>query len=98
MLPKITSILETGSSQIVKLIKEHKKLTSTGNSTLKARIAQIDRLKKGGTDAPVVRAVLKLVVMRNEGSHLGLQSFDRQGIVTLLEALIQATLTIWKAR
>lgn len=98
LLPKIKSILAAGSPQIVKLIDEHRKLTHTSTSTLKARIAQIDRLKKGGADAPVVRAILKLVVIRNEGSHLGLQSFDRQAIYDLLEALIRAALIIWKAR
>jgi hypothetical protein len=61
-------------------------------------IAQIDRLKKGGADAAVARAALKLVVIRNEGTHLGLRDFDRRAIYKLLEALIQATLIIWKAR
>lgn len=98
LLPKIKSILLTRSPQLVQLIDQHKKLTHTNNSTLKARIAQIDRVKKGGADAPVVRAILKLVVIRNEGSHLGLKGFDRQAIYQLLEVLIRATLIIWKAR
>jgi hypothetical protein len=98
LLPKIKSIFLTGSPQLVQLIDQHKKLTQTNNSTLKARIAQIDRVKKGGADAPVVRAILKLVVIRNEGSHLGLRNLDRQGIYALLEALICATLIIWKVR
>lgn len=96
--PKIKSILATGSPQLVQLIDEHKKPTHTNTSTLKARIAQIDRLKKGGEHAPVVRAILKLVVIRNEGSHLGPKGFDRQAIYDLLEALIRATLIIWRAR
>lgn len=98
LLPKIKTILSTGSPQLVQLIDQHKKLTHTNKSTLKTRIAQIDRLKKGGAHAPVMRAILKLVVIRNEGSHLGLTGFDREAIYALLEALIRATLIIWKAR
>ena len=98
LMPKIKSILTTGSPQLVQLIDDHKKLTHTNNSTLRARLAQIDRVKKGGAHAPVLRAILKLVVIRNEGSHLGLKGFDRQAIYSLIEALIRATLIIWKAR
>ncbi len=95
---KIKRILLTGSPQLVQIIGQHKKLTHTENSTLKARIAQIDHIKKDAADAPILHAILKLVVVRNEGSHLGLNGFDRRVIPELLETLIRATLIIWKAR
>lgn len=98
LFPKLQTIFKTASPSVAALLEYHWKLTGTKKSTLRKRIAQIDRLKKGGTEAPVVRALLKFVVIRNEGSHLGLIGFDRQEIYELLEALIQACLVIWKAR
>ena len=65
-MPKIRNILTTSSPQLVQLINQHQKLARTETSTLKARIAQIDRIKKGGPHAPVVRAILKLVVIRHK--------------------------------
>ena len=66
LMPKIRNILTTSSPQLVQLINQHQKLARTETSTLKARIAQIDRIKKGGPHAPVVRAILKLVVIRHK--------------------------------
>ena len=97
LMTKIRSIVSPVSAWLAKLTIEHKKLTHTEQQTLKARIAQIDRLtKKGGQGAPVLRALLKLVVIRNEGSHLGLSAFDRDAIYKLLESLVQVTLILGK--
>lgn len=98
LFSKVEIILGKPSPSLVALLKEHRNLTNTKKSTLKTRMAQIDRLKKGGTDAALLRAILKLIVIRNEGSHLGLTGFDRQAIYDLLEALIRATLILWKSR
>lgn len=97
---KVEIILGKLSPSLVALLKdkEHRKLTNTRKSTLRTRIAQIGRLSKGGTDVPLLRALLKLIVIRNEGSHLGLTGFDRQAVYELLEALIRATLILWKSR
>ena len=73
-------------------------LTRTNRSTLNRRLAQIGRIKQGGPFAPILRALLKLVVIRNEGSHLGLGGLDRKAIYGLLEALVQASILIWMAR
>lgn len=98
LFPKVKFILGNSSPSLVALLGKHGNLTSTRKSTLKTRIAQIDRLKKGGANAPVLRAILKLIVIRNEGSHLGLRGFSRQSIYELLEALLRATLILWKSR
>ncbi|MGE0683495.1 MAG: hypothetical protein AB7P69_21665 [Candidatus Binatia bacterium] len=95
---KVKFILGNGSPSLVALLEKHGKLTRTKKSTLKTRVAQIDHLKKGGANAPVLRALLKLIVIRNEGSHLGLSGFDRKEIYDLLEAMIRATLILWKSR
>jgi hypothetical protein len=98
LFPKTKEILKQESPKLSDLVNQHGNLTNTKKTTLKKRIAQIGRLKKGGAHAPVLRAILNLVAIRNEGSHLGLASLNRETIYELLESLMQSTLIIWKAR
>ena len=58
--------------RLEKLLKDFKHLTRTDSSTLKKRLAQIGRIKRGGALAPILRILLAVQVIRNEGSHLGL--------------------------
>jgi len=96
--PKMLATLNTSAPALVPLLKDFKHLTHTNNSTLRRRIAQIDRIRRGGALSPVLRLLLKLIVIRNEGTHLGLAGFDRAGIYDLLKSLVQASIIIWKAR
>jgi hypothetical protein len=99
LMPKMRDfIINPNVPQLTQLLIDFKHLTNTNNSTLKRRLAQIDQIKRGVNLAPVLRVLLKLVVIRNEGSHLGLTNFNRSEIYTLLESLIQASLLIWKIR
>ncbi|HNP29100.1 MAG TPA: hypothetical protein PKK23_08655 [Nitrospirales bacterium] len=88
----------SGPTNLFKLLKRYQALTNTNKSTLKIRLAQIDRIQRGGSVSPVLRAFLKLLVIRNEGSHLGLNRFDRITILDMLETMSMASLMIWKAR
>lgn len=98
LAPKVRHILRPHAPQLDLLIHKFKHLTNTDKSTLKRRLAQIDRIRQGGSNAPVLRVLLKLIVIRNEGTHLGLGGLDRQAIYGLLEALVQASLILWVVR
>lgn len=98
LMPKVRRIISSASPDLEQLLLRFKHLTRTDNSTLGRRLAQIDRIRKGGPLSPVLRKMLKLLVIRNEGSHLGLGGLDREHIYALLEALVQASLLIWKAK
>lgn len=89
----------SGPINLRPLLKEkYGHLTRTKGSTLKRRLSQIDRIKRGGPGIPVLRTLLKLLVIRNEGSHLGLNEFNWIAISKMLETMAMASLMIWKAR
>lgn len=98
LAPKVRQIVRTTAPNLDALLQELRKLTHTNTSTLRKRLAQIDRVKRGQSFAPVLRALLKLIVIRNEGTHLGLSGLDRKGLYDLIQALLLASLLLWKAR
>jgi hypothetical protein len=73
-------------------------LTNTNRQSLPRRLAQIARINAGGPHSPVLRALLSLWVIRNEGAHLGLLQFDPARIVEMIRILSLASLMLWKAR
>ena len=95
---KIPRIIRLHSSTLFQLLDDFKPLTRTNNSTLRRRLAQIDRIRRGVNIAPILRILLKLQVIRNEGNHLGLSGFNRIEVNDLLKSLVQASIIIWKAR
>lgn len=95
---KVREIVSPAAPSLIPLLIQFKDLTRTETSTLRRRLAQIDRIRQGGSHDPVLRVLLKLIVIRNEGSHLGLSGFDRPAIYSLLESLVQASLLLWKVR
>jgi hypothetical protein len=46
----------------------------------------------------VLRALLSLLAIRNEGAHLGLRHFDHVKVIEMIGILSLASLMIWKAR
>jgi hypothetical protein len=95
---KIYKIINPVAPNLADLLRKFRHLTNTNKSTLRRRISHIDRIKQGSSHASILRVLLKLIVIRNEGSHLGLSGFDRSAIYDLLESLVQASLLLWKAR
>jgi len=98
LMTKVRKIVSARSPALAQLLLRFKGRTRTDDSTLNRRLAQIDQIRQGGALAPVARLLLKLIVIRNEGSHLGLNGLDRKAIYELLGALVQASLLIWKAQ
>ncbi len=96
--PKVKLIITARDPMLLQRFQRFIGLTDTRNSTLNRRLAQIDLIKQGGALAVVLRVLLKLIVIRNEGSHLGLQDLDRKAMYQLLEALVQATFFMWALR
>lgn len=77
-----------------------KGLTSLkGSSSLLAKIADIEQAQDaevGGQYAPIVRDLLKTVLIRNQGTHLSFTGFSLEELSKLLEVLLRSTVLIWK--
>lgn len=73
-------------------------LANTNNQSLPQRLAQIERVRAGGSHSPVLRAMLSFMAVRNEGAHLGLLHFDEVRIIEMIRILALASLLLWKAR
>ncbi len=71
---------------------------SLPDGSLSQRLAQIARITRCGSYSPILRAMLSLMAIRNEGVHLGLQHFDHVKIINMIRILSLASLMIWKAR
>lgn len=97
LFPKLRYLLDGVSPpDLSQLLVRFRKLTNTKRSTLTKRLAQIDQIRRGGPYAPIVQILLKLLVIRNEGSHLGLNRFGRSAVIGLIETMAVASLIIWK--
>ncbi len=95
---KVPKIVVCSAPKLAEALRGLRELTRTNKSTLKRQLARINRIKEGGPHAPVLRIFLRLIVIRNEGSHLGLRDFDRKAIYALLESLVQASMLLWMAQ
>ena len=98
--PKLGTLFNSnGPVDLTAEFRRFKNLTQTREQSVAQRLAQIDRIRRsGGNYAPVIRVLLKLLAIRNEGSHLGLLRYDRVKIIRMVEALSLASLMIWRAR
>jgi hypothetical protein len=84
---------------IAQHLKDLSHLTRTGKThSLLRRLAQIRRVTRGGSYNFAVRTLLELVVIRNEGTHLGLSHIEPARIMEMIEAMSMATLLIWRVR
>ena len=94
---KLKEIFNTeGPVDFCLLIDRYYKLTKTERQSLPRRLAQIARITAGGPHNPVLRAMLSLWVIRNEGAHLGLLHFDQTKIFDMIRILSLASLMLWK--
>lgn len=74
-------------------------LTSVNANTLEMALLDIDRTPDtdmGGQFSPIVRALLKTILIRNQGAHFSFARFSREEIYQLLETLLRGSLLIWK--
>lgn len=96
LYPKLMALFAMMSPLAVGL-KEHWSLTGTKKRTLRQQLAQIDRMRSAGPNTSVLKALLRLVLIRNASIHGGLPGFGRQQMQSLIESLLIAALIIWKA-
>jgi hypothetical protein len=97
--PKLQKIFSSqGPVDLSQPLHRFRKLTNTGKQSLPRRLAQIGRIRAEGAHNPVLRALLSLLAIRNEGAHLGLRHFDHVKVIEMIGILSLASLMIWKAR
>lgn len=94
---KIMTILKSMCPEMVQSVNQHTNLTGTGKKGLRERLAEIDNINPP-THPHATRSTLKLIVIRNEGSHLGLGNFERHELFSLIGDLVRASVVLWKAR
>jgi hypothetical protein len=71
-------------------------LTGTGKFTFRTQISAITGVTSGGPYVEIVRDLLKIILIRNQGVHLSLRGFDRDELYQLLEVALQSAVLIWK--
>lgn len=99
LFPKLRFVFGPhGPVDLTPLFDDFGKLANTKTQSMSQRLSQIARIKKGGAYSPVLRAMLSLMVIRNEGAHLGLLKFDHAKVIEMIRTLALASLIIWKAR
>ena len=97
--PKLCRIFGKNSHvNLIPSLERFAKLTKTNQQSLPRRLAQIARISRCGPYSPVLRALLSLMAIRNEGAHLGLLRFDHGRVIDMIRILSIASLMIWKAR
>jgi hypothetical protein len=71
-------------------------LTGTGRFTFRTQIPAITDVTSGGPYVEIVRDLLKIILIRNQGVHLSLRGFDRDELYQLLEVALRSAVIIWK--
>lgn len=73
-------------------------LRKTTTRTLRQQLARVKRMPSVGPETQVLKALLRLVLIRNTVSHAGLSGFSRDEMQTLIESLLISSLVVWMAR
>ncbi len=73
------------------------KLTRTGNSSLRRRLAQISRIKNV-PEPEMTKVILSAIVIRNESAHMGLRRYGMEDHIDLVRFVSMAIWIIWSAR
>ena len=73
-------------------------LRKTDKYTLRQQLYKIRRMPSAGPNTPVLKALLRLVLIRNTATHAGLSGFSRDEMQTLIESLLISALVVWMAR
>lgn len=100
LVPKLREIFgPNGPEDFNSHFTKHRELMKTVKQSLQQRLSQIARIKKsGGNHVEILKALLSLVAIRNEGTHIGLLSFDHAEQRNLLRLMSIASFAIWKAK
>lgn len=94
--PKLIALLRPTHAAIAVDFERHARRTT--ERTLRQQLDRIRRMRSVGTHTPVLKALLRLVLIRNTSSHAGLAGFNRDEMQTLVESLLIAALVVWMAR
>ena len=95
--PKLVELLRPDPALRAEFIA-NSALANTKNLPLRRQLVRIERARFVGSSAPVLKALLRMLLIRNAVTHAGLPGYSRQEMQALLEALLVATLVVWKAR
>ena len=99
LFPKLRKVFDAhGPVDLNPLFDRFGNLANTKTQSLSRRLAQIARITGRGPYSPVLRVMLSLMAIRNEGAHLGLLHFDHVRVIDMIRILSLASLMIWKAR
>lgn len=99
LAPKLRRLFgSSGPVDLTPYFERYRNLTNTRTQSLAQRLAQLDRIGRGGQYTSIARSLLKLIVIRNEGAHLGLLRYNRIRIIAIIETMAVAALLMWKVR
>jgi hypothetical protein len=98
LFPKLRDLLRVAHPALEAELVKNSDLVGTKQRTLRQQLDRIRRRPLAGPNAPVLRVLLRLVLIRNAASHGGLPGFERDQMQRLIESLLISALVVWKAR
>jgi hypothetical protein len=95
---KIVELIKAQHPALRLAFEANARLRKTTKHTLRQQLARVKRMRSVGPGTPVLKALLRLVLIRNTASHAGLSGFSRDEMQTLIESLLISALVVWMAR
>jgi hypothetical protein len=83
-------------TDVVNGLYANSQLTGTGKFAFRTQITAITGVTSGGPYVEIVRDLLKIILIRNQGVHLSLRGFGRDELYQLLEVALRSAVIFWK--
>ncbi|MGE0869777.1 MAG: hypothetical protein AB7P03_14525 [Kofleriaceae bacterium] len=98
LVPKVVALLHQNHAALGHEFQTKGNFRQTTELPLRRQLARIEQARFSGPDAPVLKALLRLAVIRNAATHAGLPRFARHELQKLIEFLLIGALVVWKAQ
>jgi hypothetical protein len=94
LLPKLLALWR-GSPRVREILEKHRGLTSTHHASLEEQWTAIDAIVGGSGPVAVAKFLLRTVLIRNEGSHLGLAALPPHRVREVVGVLFDVIFLCW---
>jgi hypothetical protein len=98
LFQKVAEVLRKHDAKLATEFEQQGPLTNTKRYSLRKQLNRINRSRANAPTASVLKAMQRLVLIRNASSHAGVSGFGRDEMQRFVESLLIAALLIWKAR
>jgi hypothetical protein len=82
--------------EVVHSLGANSHLTNTQKSSFRTQVTAITGVTSSSPYMEIIRDLLKIILIRNQGVHLSLHGFGRDELYQLLEVALRSAVIIWK--